>query len=386
MNILQITSYPTVKPQHGGQIRCWQIARCMSEAGHNVTSLAIYPEWAYGDAGKPDIGIPHSSRFIDHSLPFLSDYFCGLHAAGDVSTKAKLRRVINSVQPDMLLIEHPWNFEAAYALKPVGSRIVYSSHNIEWRLKMGDLNHDHALVHAIRKLEFSAVKRADFSVGCTRQDCDEFATELDAGDHSRVVVAGNGVEPFSCSDARVSDWLHYFGKPYAVFVSSAHPPNADGFWEMMAPGLTFLRPDEKIVVIGGVCNILANRPGFEGFADVNLSRLNMVGARDKGELQAMVRASHVVLLPITKGEGSNLKTAEALEAGVPIVATRKAFRGYEQAMSLPHVTIADEPQAFRRAARRLLDAHRVSGCTPQQAVLPYYWNQVLAPFVARVSA
>ena len=386
MNILQITSYPTVKPQHGGQIRCWQIARCMSEAGHNVTSLAIYPEWAYGDAGKQDIAISHASRFIDHSLPFYSDYFCGLHAAGESGTRDKLQRVMNSVQPDILLIEQPWNFEAAYALKPEGSKIVYSSQNVEWRLKSGDSQHHLALVEAIRMLEFSAVKRADFSVGCTQQDSDEFAAELDTKDRSRVLVAGNGVEPFSCTDARVSDWMHYFAKPYAVFVSSAHPPNADGFWEMMAPGLTFLRPDEKIVVIGGVCNILATRPGFEAFADVNLSRLNMVGARDKGELQAMVRASHVVLLPITKGEGSNLKTAEALEAGVPIVATRKAFRGYEQAMSLPHVTIADEPQGFRRAARRLLDSPRVSGCTPADAVSPYYWNQVLAPFVARVSA
>ena len=386
MNILQITSYPTVKPQHGGQIRCWQIARCMTEAGHNVTSLAIYPDWAYGDAGKLDIPIAHSSRFIDHSLPFFSDYFCGLHAVGDAGTREKLQRVIASVRPDVLLVEQPWNFDAAYDLKPAGSKIVYSSQNVEWRLKAGDPDHHDALVQAIRALEFSAVKRADFSVGCTQQDCDEFATELEAEDRMRVLVAGNGVEPFSCSDARVSDWLHYFGKPYAVFVSSAHPPNADGFWEMMAPGLTFLRPNEKVVVIGGVCNILAARPGFEAFADVNLSRLNMVGARDKGELQAMVRASHVVLLPITKGEGSNLKTAEALEAGVPIVGTRKAFRGYEQAMSLPHVTIADEPHAFRRAARRLLDSPRVSGCTPQQAMFPYYWNQVLAPFVARVSA
>jgi hypothetical protein len=92
------------------------------------------------------------------------------------------------------------------------------------------------------------------------------------------------------------------------------------------------------------------------------------------------------LLPITDGEGSNLKTAEALEAGIPIVATSKAFRGFEAAMKLEHVTIADNPKDFRLAVRRALAQSRLTDLTPLAIRSRFYWENQLMELMVKVDS
>jgi hypothetical protein len=83
-------------------------------------------------------------------------------------------------------------------------------------------------------------------------------------------------------------------------------------------------------------------------------------------------------LPITIGEGSNLKTAEALESGRPIVGTSKAFRGFESALTLPHVTVADSPIDFRRAVRAVMNKPRYKNGTPHEIRSLFYWDNTLS--------
>jgi hypothetical protein len=65
----------------------------------------------------------------------------------------------------------------------------------------------------------------------------------------------------------------------------------------------------------------------------------------------LIANAHALPLPIGYGGGSNVKTAEALAAGRPIVATGAAFRGFDEYRSLPSVTLADTPLAFEAAIR-----------------------------------
>ncbi|MDE6044706.1 MAG: hypothetical protein K2F85_04200, partial [Helicobacter sp.] len=41
MKIAQLTTYPTIMPRHGGQIRAFFLAHCLRYAGHDVRSLAL---------------------------------------------------------------------------------------------------------------------------------------------------------------------------------------------------------------------------------------------------------------------------------------------------------------------------------------------------------
>jgi glycosyltransferase involved in cell wall biosynthesis len=385
MRVLQVTPYPTINPLHGGQIRASQIARNLVDAGYEVKSIAVYAAEHYPDAAKHDIPFYSNSKYWNHNLPWLTDYFTGLFAANDEEALARLRQLINAYRPRVVIVEQPWLFQAVQRCMLPNTKLIYSSQNIEWRLKLRLLErlaHPEAVkwAAAVRQMEDAAARAAHLVVACTDADL-EYYRDVVGEKSFNGIVAGNGVEPFSCSEKRVAEWHAFFNRPLPVFVSSAHMPNAQGFWDMMAPGLTFLRPGEEVLIVGGVCSIIQNAPGFEMFSEVNRSRLHLAGTREKTELQAIVKACHVVLLPITDGEGSNLKTAEALESGLPIVATRKAFRGFESAMSMEHVQIADCARDFRAAVRRALNRPRLTDLTPISVRSKYYWKNQLGCFV-----
>ena len=325
----------------------------------------------------------------------MSDYFSGLSAADDEETLGLIKRKVASFKPHCIVVEQPWLYKAARRSADDTTMLVYSSQNIEWRLKesmfqSGDQS-EKELLQAIKATEVEAVRGAHLTAACTERDAAYYEQFTDAS-HAKPIVAGNGVEPFCCDEKKaqgVRDYIralrNAIRKPYAAFVSSAHLPNAQGFWDMMAPGLDFLKSGEKIYVVGSVCNILGQADGMQACRDVNLKHLNLLGTKDKLELQTILKQSHVIILPITVGEGSNLKTAEAVESGRPIVGTSKAFRGFEAAMTLPHVTIADSPDDFRTAVRRVLDAPRYLGGAPDHIRSQFYWSQQLRPLVEAVT-
>ncbi|MDY7523908.1 glycosyltransferase [Sphingomonas sp. 10B4] len=390
MKILHLTNYPLANPIHGGQIRCANIAGELRAAGHVVQSLAVYVESHYVPDSALDIPFGVTSEFWDYDLPYLTDYLTGLYAERDPQAYAKLEAVVDDFAPNVIISEHPWLMPAAKKLASTrpGIRIVYSSHNVEFRLKeaillRGTLRAElrDKLVQDIRELEYYAVVDADLVVACTDSDALYYRT---LSEDTIVVVGGNGVEPFSCPRSRVDQWRNFIGRPFPLFVSSAHPPNANGFWDMMMPGLTFLRPKERLVIAGSVCEIILDMQGVRKYENFNRSRLDLLGRMNKTDLQALVSASHVMMLPITSGEGSNLKTAEALESGSAIVGTTMAFRGFEDAMSLPHVHIADDPTLFRRKVRELLDAPRFLGGTPPEVRKRYHWSALLSDIVNEI--
>lgn len=392
MNILHLTNYPTSNPMHGGQLRASHISQELRKVGHQVKSLAIYVEGHYQPDTNDDIAFRAQSPFWQAELHFLSDYLTGLFAAGDEDALAAITAVAERYEIDLIISEQPWLMDAARkvaACRP-GTKLVYSSQNVESRLKQGVLaktqiaRHEcERLVTAIEKLEHEATVCADLVIACTGDDADYYRADAPG---CNVVVAGNGVEPFSCAPSRIESWRRFINLPFPVFVSSAHFPNAAGFWDMMAPGLTFLRPEERVLIVGGVSDLIMQIKGFDEYWMLNRARMEVMGRMDKVELQAIVSASHVVLLPIVEGEGSNLKTAEALESGCSIVGTSKAFRGFEQAMTLPHVHIADDPRTFRKKVRAVLDAPLYTGGTPEAIRSQFHWERLLADAVMRISA
>lgn len=382
MKVLQFTCYPIDNPTHGGQIRCWQIREFLKKNGCTVSSMAIYPIKDYESISPDDVEFNFEGSSFHPKYNFLTDYYSGLEADKKGIINSAIYQKIVDYNPDLIFIEQPWLFLAVKnIINDIGKNvpIIYSSQNIEWRLKEADLSIygevGDDLVNKIKTLESQVVESADGIIACTQADAEYFKKISKGKEH--IIVAGNGVEEFTCTDESVSQWIDYFSKPYPVFVGSAHPPNARGIWEMVNPGLTFLSPEEELVVIGGVCNILMKDNLFKKTSELNISRLHLVGVRTKLELQAMVRASHVVLLPITIGEGSNLKTAEALESGRPIVGTSMAFRGFEEAKKLPHVYIADNSSDFRKITRILLNSPRYISGTQESIRSKYYWNNTL---------
>ncbi|HEY6943036.1 FkbM family methyltransferase [Dokdonella sp.] len=400
--IVQLTTYPLKAPRHGGQLRCAAIRACWRDAGFEVATVAAIhgSDYRPADLERDDLVLPADHAAFDPRLARFIDLQSGeLIARDDGAIWRAFSRTLDRLAPDAISLEQPWLYPAARrwidARTAAGApppRLVYSSQNIEWKLKRDECAgglRDAAQADAVarvERLEREAVRHADLVVACTDEELAELRAMDDTPRSRGWVVARNAISPFEADPQRVADVRRRLGLDrYAVFVGSAHPPNADGFWRMLAPSLAFLRPDERIVVVGGVVNFLRAHPVYRAWPAIDEPRLVTPGEIERDDLVALLGGAHVVLLPITTGGGSNLKTAEAIYSGRPVLATPHALRGYGDALRWPTVTVAEDADAFRRALRALLDRPVSPPPADHAARRPEVtWAHALAPLARAV--
>jgi glycosyltransferase involved in cell wall biosynthesis len=396
--LVQLTTYPLRSPRHGGQLRCAAIRERYRSIGIEVETIAVLHEGHYRAADREanDIALPADSAYWTSGLTNFTDLQIGRFLAADEHVRQRFFALLRRLRPDVIQLEQPWLFPAVARYldeqKDEGSRsplLVYSSQNIEWKLKRDDVSTrasaaaDYARELAnVQALERDVVSRADLVVACTDQELGDLRAMADVADSPRrYVVAPNAIAPFAPDPKRTQALARRFGLDrYPIFVGSAHPPNADGFWRMLAPSLAFLRPDEKIVVAGGVGHLLRDHAIYRAWSGINEPRLLVLGEIERNDLIALLYGAAAILLPITTGGGSNLKTAEAIYSGNPVVATTHALRGYGDAAQWPTVVVADAPERFRRALREMLDRNAASPPDAYSGIRSAVtWERALAP-------
>lgn len=394
--ILQLTTYPLKAPRHGGQLRCAAIRERYREAGFEVATIAAMHESAYRtEREADDIALPADASAWRAGLDRFADLHGGDCLATDDAAFARFAQALERLQPEIIQFEQPWLYPAVRrwldqrASRGIAQpRLVYSSQNIEWKLKRdemppetGDPSAYFEEVRRVEALERAAVLAADLVVACTDEELAELrAMAADGSAQRRFVVARNAIAPFSAAPEQIDAVKRKHGLDrYPLFVGSAHPPNADGFWSMLAPSLAFLRPGERIVVAGGVGHILRQHRLYAQWSGINEPRLAVVGEVERSELDALLLGASVILLPITTGGGSNLKTAEAIYSGRPTLATPHALRGYGDAAQWPTITVADTPDAYRRKLRALLDRADDEASLTAVDKSAVTWAKTLAP-------
>lgn len=399
--VLQLTTYPLKSPRHGGQLRCAAIRERYRALGLEVQTIAVIhgTDYRAADHEQNDIVLPADSAFFDPAFPRFTDLQSGVFVRDDAQVWQGFRGFLNRFQPDVIQLEQPWLYPAVRRwLDERGAggrtrpRLVYSSQNIEWKLKRDERAAESGAddgqereVARVESLERELVRASDLVVACTEAELDELrAMADDRGVPRRTyATAANAIAPFEADPQRIRAMRDRLGLDcYPLFIGSAHPPNADGFWDMLAPSLAFLRPDEKIVVAGGVGHLLRNDKRYRAWSGINEPRLCVLGEVERDDLSALLYGAAVIVLPITTGGGSNLKTAEAIYSGRPILATPHALRGYGDAAQWPTITVADTADGFRRALRALLDAPPRERETPTHTRNAVTWDHTLTPLAA----
>jgi glycosyltransferase involved in cell wall biosynthesis len=400
--IVQLTTYPLKSPRHGGQLRCAAIRACYRELGFEVATVAAIHGTDYrpGDLEGDDLVLPADHVMFDPRLARFVDLQSGeLVAHDDGAIWRAFSRTLDRLAPDAIALEQPWLYPAARrwidARAASGAtlpRLIYSSQNIEGTLKRDEHpgNARDTLqaeaVACVEQLEREVVRHADLVIACTEEELAALRAMDDASTSREWVVAHNAIAPFEADPRRIADVRHRLGLGgYALFVGSAHPPNADGFWHMLAPSLAFLRPDERVVVAGGVVGYLRQHRVYRNWPAINEPRLVTPGEIERDDLVALLGGANVILLPITTGGGSNLKTAEAIYSGKPVLATPHALRGYGKSEQWPTITVAATPDAFRRSLRELLDRDAPAEPANYDAIRGQVtWHRSLAPLAKAV--
>jgi glycosyltransferase involved in cell wall biosynthesis len=362
LRILQLSTYPARIPRHGGQARVANIRAVLERSGHEVCTFAVYEPEHYGAAAvEPhDIAFPQSSVFRESALPFCTDYASGDFLAGDERAFRKFAALVARLDPHIITLEQPWLWPAVQRIRREAPdslfKIIYSSQNIEAPLKreiLGNLTTPEveSIVQKVEARQREVTAAADLTIACTESD----AVVLRAFGARRVIIAHNGIVERRADSQAVRDWRWHLGdRQFALFVGSAYPPNAAGFWEMFTPSLAFLAPNECILAVGGVSALLVEYATYKTWQAINDSRLVRAGFQSEEALAALIELASCVVLPITRGGGSNIKTAEAVHSGKPVIGTSKSFCGHERTLALPHIYSVDQPAEFRRLVKGAL--------------------------------
>lgn len=399
--VLVTSTFPITRPQHGGQKRIRAIVDAYRERFGDVKYVAVFNRDEYRHASRSDIALPRALANLAHERPMTADLISGHAIAENAEVRSRFTALLRSFRPEVIHVEHPFSY---IGLRPLlddlgmNPKIVFGSANLEAPLREAGLrsigtpeSQIAEYVDEIDALERRFSVECDLLASCTDED---LAAHREMG-ATHAIVASNGMEPAQATRRATAAWKararRAGGERIAAFIGSGHMPNIVGFDELVGRGLGFLGENERIVFAGSIgesMEAFVGNPRTDVEAATFWLRAVNAGRLSETSLQGLIEAADVLLLPITSGGGSNLKTAEAILADTRVVCSSFALRGgFEWFADFPNVTVADTREDFQRGIIAAFDTPRRPR-TPEQERLAatVTWSSTLAPLVEAVEA
>jgi hypothetical protein len=386
MKIITLTTFPIQNPRTGGAHRVQNIVEFYRSLGHDVFPVGVMDEHA---GAVLDGFVPFPPReelsTVAKELLLLEDLALGKLFANSDHYFAQLKARIPFI-PDLIHVEHPWLFEFArrYA-KTLSGRppfLLYGSANVEHQLKYSLLADRISVSKAehgrdlVLECEIEAIKNAD-GFCCVSEHDMAWASKIS---RVNVVLAPNGVKArdLTAEGIAKANKISQHRK-FALYCASAHPPNMNGFFNIFSEGIGCIAPDEALIIVGSAGRHIVNDQRAHRVAGLQ-GRVIDAGEVDEICIQGLLETANTIVLPITSGGGTNLKTAEALWAKKRIVATTIAMRGFETFSSQSGVAIENDPAKFQRALFEAMNSPVLqlpaNEANSREQVL---WKSTLAP-------
>jgi len=398
--ILVLTTYPLKNPQHGGQKRTDAIVNAYRSSNFIVKNCAVFYKGFYSSYGEDDVPLSASSEQLIRQSPLTGDIVCGEAIIKDPKVKRKITELLTNFRPDIIHIEQPFPY---LGLKPLlaelqlSPKLIFGSQNIEAPMKRDILEGAHVAkeqiaeaVKIIDDIEAELTNDSELVAACTVEDLKAHA-KLKA---RKLVLAPNGIAKVETNEQSTQHWQKIFADlgvtKTALFIGSAHPPNWTGFLDMVGKGLGFVPPDARLVLAGSICDYFEREISSDSLTIEDATfwlRAYSAGRLSEPRLGALIKQSDVIILPITEGGGSNLKTAEAILANKKVVATTHALRSFEWFKDFPNVWIADTKQKFIESIATALKTPLVER-TQEQAkqTEKVLWKNCLADLITEVKS
>ena len=355
--ILYVTPYSKNGPIHGGKIRAHQISNILGGIDSDLEVIDLGDrDYRYRPSRFDLTGIPRA--LIGDLEMFERDYALSEGNYGNLK---------------LIVFEQPWSWVEVKELKKKyqNSKIIYSSQNIEFQLKDKILtkylgNQAYAIVEEIRKLEMEIAAAVDRVVVVSEID------QLWYSQFTKItpILAPNGAVKRGLTD----DPRTRSDSSRALVVGSAHPPNIEGCLKFLSDPDLWMPPNAQIVVAGSLATALSDHWG-QLKNRWGQSCVELMPDVSDSELTYLLEECKVILLPIAYGGGTNLKSAEALVAGRPSVASRESFRGFENYEEDPSVKIADTYIEFKILTSARLIGSRIP--TKERDTSKLLWNSTL---------
>jgi glycosyltransferase involved in cell wall biosynthesis len=331
-SILHLSPFPP-DGEWGGAIRSQQVFKVIKDAYPKSKMLHV---WQLPVHLSPDI-----PEWVKHDHPQLEDI---LMMFKDFHAEDYLDNI-----PDAISFDHPWLWAEAKKLKKLfpNAKLIHSSQNIEFLLKsdlLKELPEDVRVnaVKYIRDLEEEIASESDLILCITELDKLWFQNN----GANEVIAANNGT--LATPQRVVSP------NKYALVIGSGHPPNVEGSIKYLYDAVEWMPENSRLIYVGSICNALRGNVGKE-ISQTRNTEVIFLGIRSNEDLNKLIASASVILLPIPYGGGSNLKTAEAICSGRPIVGTTKSFREFESFTNSRNTIVADDIDDFKEACFNFIE-------------------------------
>ena len=382
-----IAMFTTYAPSEGfgGPARAFNQRRVLESAGHSVTHVVVQADSGSGDCRRSDLVELSERPHREPYDPIYADIDLGVRAAAD---RALVERVVDhliAASVDLIILEQPFLVDLVrLVVENHSAPVMYSCQNIEYRLRKNlerfapDPRRLPGRNEHVRRLEASAVELSSHVTAICPTDQEHLRDDF--GCKSTLVPNGTSVSDLPLSDRPAST------DPYFSFAGSSYWPNVEGFAEIADPSLTFLPPTMRIQVAGTVGTEIMKNPSILRRQSANASRITLRGFLSMDDLVRMMSRSLAVLVPVFVGEGSNLKSADALASGAPVIMTERATRGYEDVIEADSdgITVVRSARDFRSAMRSHVEFAYSEGAGSVQRRSLLRWAPRLSPLIKLV--
>ncbi len=228
--------------------------------------------------------IPEELRKKDYDLSVIS------------SAKSMFGQLLKDYEPDLVILEHPWQVEALD-----GQKFIYDAHNNETEMKKLIAGED--VVKEAARVEAVALQ-ANHVTYCSEDDGLTVVNKTWIPNGTNIPAAPNKA-------GKESKTL--------LFTGSAHPPNIGAAMTLASLGSGL--PDYQIV-IAGECS---------RYVKTDLPNVTLLGHVNKPTLGYLFRTAHAFINPMAAGSGTSLKVIKALSYGLPVISSAIGARGFTEA-------------------------------------------------------
>lgn len=350
VKILVLSGLQIHPPESGGMLRTASLVSALVGRGHEVTLYSMVGRKKDYLAGKPS-GFeeirPGLREYVDRgrawaALQFAS-YRLGLPplwitSALKMHTPRMMRQLMD--EADAIIVDFPFLYPAG---RKAGRPVALNTHNVE-----ADLWPSGWVRRRVAAIETQAVRSVDRVFCCSGGDLRHFAAQAAA---APTALVPNGIDASRFAQVRdgretLRTQLGYREQDRVLFfAASSFGPNVEalGWLEKFVTEHAQLLADHNLhfLVVGSV----SKRP----FEKPHLKVLGMV---DK--VEPYFAAADIGFNCVFRGSGTNLKMAEFMTAGLPILTSDVGLRGYELTAGEDCIVFSRETLADILADRTLL--------------------------------
>jgi glycosyltransferase involved in cell wall biosynthesis len=368
----------------GGPARIFHMRRTLEQVGHSVVHVVVSANHLSRSLRPVDLVEVVERPFraaVDHMY---NDVDLADRAAADPRVERHITEHLKRHNVSVVILEQAFLINTIErVVTTLGASLVYSCENIEYRLR-ADLERFEYLwkrpldrATGVRDLEQKAATLATVVTAICPTDQRLLLEEF--GVQSVLIPNGSSIAdvtlPSDGANMRAGEPVDF------VMAGSSYWPNLEGFASIAKPSLAFLPPTTRIHIAGSMSTEVLKWRDIDRRHSINASRIVRRGFLEMNELIATMHASRAVLVPVFTGEGSNLKSADALACGRPVIMTERATRGYEDVLAEDDegVTVVADAAEFRRAMSAALSGLRPSGSVGATRRKMLSWSRRLAP-------